>query len=89
MLEHGVAQSFYAWQVVALGLWWLAVRLSTGHHLHILAASCVLTRPPWLSSAALRLLHSRRHAIFAALPLALALGALLPYRLEVRLVVAT
>ena len=88
MPAAGVAQSFYTWQAIALSLWWLAVRLSTGHHLHILATSSVLTRPPWLSSGSLRAMHRHRRAIFAALPVALVLGALLPHRLEARLVVA-
>ena len=88
MSTEDVHASFYATQLAAILAWWLLIRVTTGRHLHVLSQSSVLTRPCWLPTRWLLLLHNYRQAIFAGLPLSLAVGAVAPNIVAVRLAVA-
>ena len=72
---------FYSLSFAAFTTWWVLVRLSTGQHLHILAMGSVRVRPSWLGRSVLLALTSRSHApaVFAAVPVAFALGTLWPH----------
>ena len=72
---------FYSLSFVAFTTWWMLVRLRTGQHLHILAMGSVRVRPSWLGRSVLLALTSRSHApaVFAAVPIAFALGTLWPH----------
>ena len=84
-MGHGV---FYALQLLALGLWWVLLKLKTGKHLHDLCNSSVVTRPSWLPAAWLLQLVSCKRSVFLFLPAALALACLAADHVAARVVAA-
>lgn len=88
MVSH-VAGKFYALQLAAHAAWACVVMwLSTRRHLHELSPASVVARPPWLPARALLALLRHRRSAFYALPAALAVGALFPDTVAVRIAVA-
>jgi len=75
---------FYVLQLACHLAWAFLVVRATKRHLHELTPAAKVVRPPWLPRAALLALHRHRRAVFAALPVALLAGALLPPTLGLR-----
>eukprot|EP00927_Polykrikos_kofoidii_P063495 TRINITY_DN58328_c0_g1_i1.p1 TRINITY_DN58328_c0_g1~~TRINITY_DN58328_c0_g1_i1.p1 ORF type:complete len:430 (-),score=54.16 TRINITY_DN58328_c0_g1_i1:42-1331(-) len=74
-MDNDVAALYYRLQLVCFAGWWAVVRAVTGRHLHAVCSGSVCTRPSWLSTNKLLILHSSRRSIVASVPIMLAIAS--------------
>eukprot|EP00164_Ancoracysta_twista_P011297 GFYU01017368.1.p1 GENE.GFYU01017368.1~~GFYU01017368.1.p1 ORF type:complete len:481 (-),score=89.80 GFYU01017368.1:179-1621(-) len=83
-----VRGTFYTWQAVATIVWWLLVRGVFKLPLWALSAGSVYTRPSWMDPAIIMMLRINLKMYFLAVPISLAMAALLPQWTAVRVLAA-